>query len=95
MTTKIYINDRLAITGFIEHSSAESSGLEEGDIITCVDGHSVLSMPADDASHLLSGDRNSTVQVSTLNPTYLNPKLYCAGVNSKPCIPQPQTLNPT
>ncbi len=55
---------RLAITGFIEGSDAQRSGLKSGDVIASVDGHSILGLPADEASHLLSGDRNSTVHVS-------------------------------
>ena len=57
---------RLAITGFIEGSDAQRSGLESGDVIVCVDGHSILGLPADEAS---SGNTLKLLPRDTARPS--------------------------
>ena len=46
----------------MEETSAINCGLEEGDVLTAVDGNNITHLPAADASHLLSGKFNSQVR---------------------------------
>ena len=65
----------LLVTGMMEDTSAVGCGLEENDILIAVDGASIRHLPAADASHLLSGRFNSTVEVEAQRGTGENTKI--------------------
>ena len=65
----------LLVTGMMEDTSAVGCGLEEDDILIAVDGASIRHLPAADASHLLSGCFNSTVEVEAQRGTGENTKI--------------------
>ncbi len=54
----------LRVTRIYKNSSAEQNGMMTGDIITAIDGHSLLSMTAADAFERISGDVGSKLSLN-------------------------------
>lgn len=59
----------ILIQDVIENSSAFTEGVEVGDIITHINGSSIVGLPASDASSRILGEENTTVTLTFLKPT--------------------------
>jgi len=82
--------DSIIITSVLKDSPAEKAGLKVGDVITSVDGKSIVGMPIEDVLALIKGSAGTTVKLtitrdnSTLNFTITREQLSLDTVLPEP-----------